>query len=66
ATSGIMGPEGGTKEKPVGTVWVAVGNRETVKAEKHFVRFDRTRNIEVTGQIALNTLRKFIIEMEEK
>ena len=66
ATSGIMGPEGGTKEKPVGTVWVAVGNRETVKAEKHFVRFDRKRNIEITGQIALNTLRKFIIEMEEK
>jgi len=66
ATSGIMGPEGGTKEKPVGTVWVAVGNREMVKTAKHFVRFDRKRNIEITAQLALNMLRKFIIEKEEK
>ncbi|MFN2439320.1 MAG: CinA family nicotinamide mononucleotide deamidase-related protein [Chitinophagaceae bacterium] len=66
ATSGIMGPDGGTKEKPVGTVWIAVGNRETVRTTKHFVRFDRKRNIEITAQIALNMLRKFIIEMEEK
>lgn len=66
ATSGIMGPEGGTKEKPVGTVWIAVGNRNIVRAGKHFVRFDRKRNIEITAQIAMNMLRKFIMEMEEQ
>ena len=64
ATSGIMGPDGGTMEKPVGTVWIAVADRSRVKAVKHFVRFDRKKNIEVTAQFALNLLRLFIKEQE--
>jgi nicotinamide-nucleotide amidase len=64
ATSGVMGPDGGTPEKPVGTVWIAVANRKGVKAIKHFVRFDRKKNIEVTAQYALNLLRLFIKEQE--
>jgi nicotinamide-nucleotide amidase len=65
ATSGIMGPAGGMKEKPVGTVWIAVGDKERVVSEKHFVHVDRKRNIEVTALIALNMLRKFILEQEK-
>ncbi len=64
ATSGIMGPDGGTKEKPVGTVWVAVADKKSVKAVKHFVRFDRKRNIELTAHFALDLLRRFILEQE--
>ncbi len=61
ATSGIMGPDGGSPEKPVGTVWIAAGNKDKVEALKLFFLFDRERNIEMTAQAALNMLRKFIL-----
>jgi nicotinamide-nucleotide amidase len=64
ATSGIMGPGGGSPEKPVGTVWIAVANQQNIKASKHFFRFDRERNIELTAHTALTMLYRFIQQDE--
>ena len=61
ATSGIMGPDGGSEEKPIGTVWIAAGNAEKTETLKLNLRFDRKRNIEHTALSALNFLRKFIL-----
>jgi nicotinamide-nucleotide amidase len=62
ATSGIMGPDGGSEKKPIGTVWIAVGNADKIEAKEFHFRFDRSRNIEQTAITALNLLRKFIVE----
>lgn len=59
--SGIAGPTGGTPEKPVGTIWMAVsdGNETTTQLIKGGK--DRIRNIEYAGVQAMNLLRKFLI-----
>lgn len=61
ATSGIMGPGGGTAEKPVGLVWVAVASRDGVESQKINLRFDRQGNIRYAASQALNLLRKFML-----
>lgn len=67
ATTGIAGPDGGTTEKPVGTVWIAVAGPFGVKSKLYNFKHNRERNIIRTTHTALNLLRTIIIsEKPEK
>lgn len=62
AVSGIAGPDGGTAEKPVGTIWIAVADRERCVAYKTIFGRDRMKNIQLSATWSLNTLRKFLLD----
>ncbi|MEP7234778.1 MAG: competence/damage-inducible protein A [Ignavibacteriota bacterium] len=63
AITGIAGPGGGTKEKPVGTVWIALAERSKPTIARSF-RFGGGRNIvrERSTDLALEILRKRLLE----
>jgi nicotinamide-nucleotide amidase len=61
ATSGIAGPDGGTPEKPVGTVWIAVSNENETIAKQFNMGDHRERTIQRTAVQALDMLRKMIM-----
>lgn len=61
ASSGIAGPDGGTPDKPVGTLWIAATSEKGTVAEKHLFGYDRLTNIRRFSNAALNLLRQQII-----
>jgi nicotinamide-nucleotide amidase len=60
ATSGVAGPGGGTPEKPVGTVWVALADKSQVSPYLFHYNDVRENNIQRTTTAALNLLIKKI------
>lgn len=63
ATSGIAGPGGGSPEKPVGTVWIAVAFRDKVSSRLLHLGDQRDRNIARATLAALAMLREKILEI---
>lgn len=62
STTGIAGPDGGTPEKPVGTVWIGVSGPNKTYAKKYvFVGDHRERNIVRSAQTALQMLRRMVL-----
>ncbi len=59
--SGIAGPEGGTKDKPVGTTWIAIATPEEVFSKQYLFGDSRDRNIRRAALQALNLLRKNLL-----
>ena len=62
ATSGVAGPTGGSDEKPVGTVWVAVAGPNRTIAKKYTFGNSRERNIRMSALQAMSMLRKEILQ----
>jgi len=60
ATSGIAGPTGGTTEKPVGTVWIAIACPSKIISQQFLFGEHRKRTILRTTIAALNMLQKNI------
>lgn len=65
ATSGIAGPGGGTPDKPVGTVWIAIAGKNRVVSKRFQFGNHRQRNVERTAVSALSMLRKVLIGRDD-
>ncbi len=61
AVSGIAGPTGGSPEKPVGTVCIAVGNSDKIEAKTFKFAKQREKNIDLSTMVALNMLYRQLI-----
>jgi nicotinamide-nucleotide amidase len=65
AVSGIAGPGGGSATKPVGTIWVAVGNQTHTRVAHLTIDRGRNRNVEYAANVALNLVRVFLLATEK-
>lgn len=64
STTGIAGPTGGTKEKPVGTVYIALSGGDQTICRHHAFRWDRRRNKLVSSEAALMMLKNYLQKKE--
>ena len=61
AVTGIAGPDGGSPEKPVGTVYIGLAGAEGARAERFLFAGDRQHVREMSAQTALNMVRKELL-----
>lgn len=65
STTGIAGPDGGSEDNPVGTVWIALATPKGVISERYNFGKDRINNIERCCITALEMLRREVLEMKQ-
>ena len=63
STTGIAGPTGGSKEKPVGLVYIGLHSAKLTKVYKFNFKLDRKSNKMITSQAALNITRKYLLNL---
>jgi len=65
AVSGIAGPNGGTKDKPIGSVWIAWGNKKTLQAKYYCIPIARQHFQQVVAARSLDLIRRMLIKSKE-
>lgn len=60
SSTGIAGPTGGTPQKPVGLVYVALAAQDIERCERHVWQGDRLENKRQTSEAALEMLRQYL------
>ena len=66
AVSGVAGPSGGTKDKPVGTVWVAWGSLDDIHAHCFYFPIDRKRFQVIVAALAFDLLRRELLNVADE
>jgi nicotinamide-nucleotide amidase len=66
AVSGIAGPDGGTAEKPVGTVWLAWGNRELIRTRCLCWPVERTLFQTMIAAGGLDVIRRLLLGIDDE
>ncbi len=65
AVSGIAGPEGGSKDKPVGTVWLAWGSKNNLKTVCLLMPLPRSYFQKYVASIGLDLIRRELIGSQQ-
>ena len=60
AVTGFAGPDGGTTENPVGTVWISAGSKRKHITRRYILNGDRDKNISQFSILALQLLLDFL------
>ena len=63
STTGIAGPAGGSKKKPVGLVWIGYSDKNITFAKDLYFTKDRLRNKEIMSKMALEILRRMLLKI---
>jgi len=64
ATTGISGPDGGSDEKPVGLVYIALASQAGTHCDHFVFPLDRARHRQLTAHTALDWVRRWLLGVE--